>query len=162
MCDNPGMRLRPTTSEPQKGSATRLFHTDRIPVKFVILNKKTKDEGSFSYFYYQLENKEGQKLTGSGYSVEEHISPDTGIVTSEGKFQPATNGVSQDLVGYANFSGQNPAPVHLSSDSSGGVMVLQTFTVRYQKRDYNLTTVFVHSTVVIQGLAINEVTDLAP
>lgn len=59
------------------------YSTDRAPARFVILNNKTENKGSYSIFHYQLLNKEGQKLTGQVYSVEEHISPSAGYSTSE-------------------------------------------------------------------------------
>ncbi len=140
----------------------RLFHTDHAPAKFSILNKKTKNEGSFSYFYYQLENKEGQKLKGNGYGVEEHISPSAGIHTSEGTFVPATDGVSQDIVGYADWSSGQARSVTLPDTFNIDVKVEQTFTVSYRGKEYNLTTRFEHETRIVSGVATNTVTDIVP
>jgi hypothetical protein len=74
------------------GFFCRPVHTDHVPSSFVILTAKTENHGSFSYFYYQLYNKEGQKLTGKGYAVEERFSGSHPGHTSEGHFVPATNG----------------------------------------------------------------------
>lgn len=140
-----------------------MFHTDHAPAKFVILNDKTQNEGSYSLFYYQLENKEGQKLTGKGYGVEEHISPSTGTTTSEGTFVPADHGVSQDVVGMAGHDANGQLrSVTLPTYPNADFIVEQTFSVKYQGTEYNLTTKFEHETHIVNGIATNTVTDIVP
>jgi RHS repeat-associated protein len=140
------------------GFFCRLFHRDHVPARFVILNDKTENKGSYSIFYYQLENKEGQKLTGNGYAVEEHISPSPGTTTSEGTFVPATHGVSQDLVGEAGQDAHGqPQSITLPTSPDADFIVEQTFTVQYQGNEYNLTTKFEHETHIVNGVATNTV-----
>lgn len=136
---------------------------DKIPSQLVILQNDTINEGSFSYFYYQLENAEGQALTGSGYGVEEHIEPSVNVHTSEGTFVPATAGVVQDVVGFADWSSGQPTSVTLPTN----LVIIddvfgQTFTVSYGGLEYDLTTVLQHQTSVINGVVTNSVTDVVP
>lgn len=136
---------------------------DKIPSQFVVLQNNTINEGSFSYFYYQLENAEGRALTGSGYAVEEHIVPSKGVHTSEGTFVPLTNGVAQDVVGFADWVGGQPVPVIIPTDElvADGVFS-QTFTVSYSGQTYNLTTEFLHVSSVANEVAYNDVVDIVP
>lgn len=155
-----------TTQTHQGGSCgffCKLFHTDHTPAKEVILNDKTQNKGSYSLFYYQLENKEGQKLTGNGYGVEEHISPSSGTTTSEGRFVPADNGVSQDMVGLVGHDANGqPRSVTPPTSPDADFVVQQTFTVRYKGNDINLSTQFQHETQIKNGVVTNTVTDIGP
>lgn len=136
---------------------------DKIPSQFVVLENQTLNEGSFSYFYYRLQNREGQALTGSGYAVEEHIVPSKGVHTSEGTFVPLTDGVATDAVGYADWSTGQPMPVTIPTDAVVIDAVFgQTFTVSYGGQEYDLTTVFQHQTSVANGVVYKSVTDIVP
>jgi RHS repeat-associated protein len=134
-----------------------------IPAKFVILEDKTNNKGSYSLFYYQLVNKKGQKLTGEGYSVEEHISPSAGNTTSEGTFVPAPAGVSEDVVGQVGIDrlGQMHSITPPTSPDADFI-VEQTFTVKYQGTEYDLSTKFQHETQIMQGVVTNTVTTIDP
>ena len=55
-------------------AATTSVKLEPIPNHFVIDYSKTENYGSYSIFYYALENPVGQILAGNGYSVEEHVA----------------------------------------------------------------------------------------
>ncbi|HEV2289677.1 MAG TPA: RHS repeat-associated core domain-containing protein [Candidatus Acidoferrales bacterium] len=72
-------------------------NTDDTPSKFVIEPDKTENHGSYSDFHYQLENSEGQPLTGNGYSLQEHTSgAPSSMTTSDKKFIPLNHGDATD------------------------------------------------------------------
>jgi hypothetical protein len=118
--------------------------------------------GSYSTFYYQLEDANGNPLTGSGYSLEEDVSPADANTpsagqTSNGEFVALPNGVATDVVGWAR---QDPVtgnwygvPVPESAD----LLYNQTFAVQYQGQTYNLTTEFQHENFSMNGVADNSV-----
>jgi len=145
------------------GFLCKLFHTDRAPARYVILYTRTENKGSFSYFYYHLENKEGQKLTRNGYSVKEHISPSAGMTTSEDRFVPLNHGVSQDAVGEVGIDANSQLhSITLPTFPNADLISEQTFTVKYNEQEYNLTTQFEHETRIVNGVATNTVIDVVP
>jgi hypothetical protein len=147
----------------QNSLQTVTVTADKIPSQFVVLQSATLNEGSFSYFYYQLENAEGQALRGSGYAVEEHIVPSKGVHTSEGTFVPLTDGVATDVVGYADWSTGQPMSVTIPKDALVIDAIFgQTFTVSYGGEEFDLTTILQHQTSVANGVVYNTVTDVVP
>jgi hypothetical protein len=109
---------------------------DDVPGKMVIV-RRIKHH-SFNAYIYLLENKEGRPLHGSGYSVEEHISPPSDWSTSEGNFIPTNYGEVVDFVGYKKEPGHNITKTTVS---------YQTFTVRFRGKFYQLSTE--HKLVVV-------------
>ena len=153
-------------SDPAKAQQ-KSAQKDKIPAQFVILQQKTQNMGSFSYFFYQLQNKEGVPLKGNGYGVEEHISPEVQVTTSEGRFAPVIDGVLTDIVGLANFVKVGgisvPTSLRLDPEIVDSGLYFQTFTVQYKNKNYNLPTVFVHTTTILPGsLILNSVADITP
>jgi RHS repeat-associated protein len=121
------------------------------PSQFGIINPDGENHGTYSNYYYQLEDANGNALTGDDYSAAEYMSPDTGD-TSTGKFPPLVNGVFIDQVGWTS-----------AADVPKGnydAVRLQTFTVRYQGTTYPLSTVFRHENSVVNGVVTNSVTDV--
>jgi hypothetical protein len=125
-----------------------------IPSKMVIDFSRTQNKGSFSFFWYALENSKGKVLTGDGYGVEEHIKliHDFGMqiedTTSEGKFIPTVDGYSRDAVALSAPPGKG---------TNMDYVVLQSFTVRYKGTDYNLTSTFYHQSIDVDGQMTNKV-----
>jgi len=168
LCQSSTCGMQQSNSAQQGGPSQNSLQTvtvtaDKIPSQLVVLENETIKEGSFSYFYYQLENAEGKALTGSGYGVEEHIEPSSGVHTSEGTFVPATAGVVQDVVGFADWSSGQPTSVTIPTN----LLIIddvfgQTFTVSYGGEEYDLTTVLQHQTSVVNGVVTNSVTDVVP
>lgn len=124
---------------------------DPIPYRFKIEPEKTqpKDEYS-SWWYYQLYNKEDQALTGSGYSLEEHVLPVTGV-NSNKKYVPLNDGEAKDNVGFTG-------PQYKNKD----LHQTQGFTVQFEGKYYPLTTVFGHEEIYNNGTYSNNVTDIVP
>lgn len=129
---------------------------DETPSKFVKEDNKTEDHKYFSYFYYQLETKDDKPLTGGGYSVKEHIfvnGDPAGVKTSEKDFVSIANGEARDRVGKE----RKPR-----KDDNEDVIRYQTFTVRYEGKEYNLTSNFKQETRVVNGHVTNTVTVIRP
>jgi hypothetical protein len=122
-----------------------------LPAKFVIV--KTLNEGTFSYYFYQLEGSRGVAITGSGYSWKEHITPDITINGNHLPFVPMTKGVAIDVVGWV-------PPV--KPPRIADYITTQTFVVRYQGVDYHLTSEFRHENKAYNGLITNTVTVIKP
>ena len=120
------------------------------PHSFKILNDKTRNMGSYSFFYYQLLDENGNYLTGPGYSVEEDVEPATGINTNH-QFIPMANGVAMDNVGWNTAPQQDYTTVRT-----------QTFVVQYQNQNYSLTSEFQHVNQSVNGNITNTVTVLKP
>jgi len=123
---------------------------DMIPSKFIVLRGKTQNKIYYTKYYYQLENKEGESLTGSGYSAEEHIktiytkgAPVNKIVST--KYLLLRNGMLEDTIGLS-FSPRNNVNINY--------MVHQTFTIKYQREIYHLSTVFAHHIQISEGIAV--------
>jgi hypothetical protein len=64
------MRATGSFKQTKSGGSTP---TDRTPYRFVLM-PGSENHGSYSYFFYQLENQQGQALKGGGYSVKEHVN----------------------------------------------------------------------------------------
>ncbi len=95
--------------------------------------------------------------------MEEHISPSSGTTTSEGRFVPADNGVSQDTVGLAGHDANGQLrSVTPPTSPDADFIVRQTFTVRYKGDDYDLPTTFQHETQIKNGVVTNSVTGIGP
>ncbi len=123
-----------------------------LPSKFVILSADTENIGTYSVYVYQLEDAQGNALTGPGYSWEENISPNTGF-TSNGRFVSMTNGMAYDLVGWFP-----PAIPPQNAD----FVTTQTFTVRHHGKYCHLTTDFRHENKSINGTVTITVTVIKP
>lgn len=66
-------------------------------------------------------------------------------------------------LGYVNYDQNNkPHSVSLPKNFNVDVKTGQTFTVRYNGKNYNLTTRFEHETRVVNGTVTNIVRDLVP
>jgi RHS repeat-associated protein len=119
--------------------------------------------GSFSYYYYQLEDWTGTALKGDGYSLEENLVGSTPVSTSNNEFVPMDNGVATDIVGWAkNDANGNPVSVTLPSNYNTDQTFTQTFTVRYNGIDYPLSTQFQHEDKAVNGQPTNTVTVVVP
>jgi hypothetical protein len=140
------------------GFFCRVFHTDHVPDKLVINQGETENKGSYSLFHYQLNNKEGQKLSG-GYGLEEHLWSDADAQNhmaighnSEGVFAPQNSqGEWKDAVGYSPQAAGQPS-----------FSVYQTFSVSYKGTTTTLSTEFEHITVVNGSTYSNSVVDIKP
>jgi hypothetical protein len=119
------------------------------PARFSIVGKQQR--GSYAGYYYQLYSEQGDALTGPGYSVEEHVWPDTGI-NSNDRYVPMNNGVAYDQVGWKDV--EPPANAFR--------VVTQTFTVQYQGQYYDLSSVFVHTNQAFMGVTVNTVFAIQP
>jgi hypothetical protein len=121
----------------------------RIPAHAIIKSHhRTKNHAANTYTY-QLTNAAGKKLRGKGYETEEHIQEivTVGNVrpifrTSEGEFVGSPQGEVTDTVGLRTPFVKGDYYFH---------MVSQTFTVRYQGNEYNLTIQFVHIVKAADG-----------
>jgi uncharacterized protein RhaS with RHS repeats len=129
------------------------------PAKMVILG--SNNMGSFSYWYYQLENAQGRPLTGNGYAAAEHVVGQGGI-TSNDNYGDLDNGIFTDIVGWANMVNNVPQSVTLPATMNVDATSMQTFTARYEGRYYNLSTEFEHENKVVNGTAMNTVTPVVP
>lgn len=115
---------------------------DKVPSKVVVLRKRTKVGMHGRIYRYQLQNKEGQPVTGSGYYFKEHIKVmhTTGAIpASNQNFTQIHNGVIVDYIGY---------PTSLSQSGKIDILVHQTFTVKYEGKSYMLSTVLSHHVVI--------------
>jgi len=134
------------------------------PDKFVVQPSLTENgTGNPSYFHYQLVNSDGKALTDNNYDVLEHVSApvlsnDAGIVVGNVKtnkqtsYEPLTNGDFRDEVGIT--SSTNGATFTVTVD--------QTFSVKYNGREYNLTTELEHVSAVTKGTVRNGVNTVTP
>jgi RHS repeat-associated protein len=121
--------------------------TNNVRYKMVIDTSETEYHGTFSSFHYKLQNIKGKTLTGSGYSLEEHLWKNKAHTihksigkSSEGHFRPLINGEFIDDVGYSH---DDPS-FHTFS-------LYQTFTLRYPggpQSGISLPTEFKHITTV--------------
>jgi hypothetical protein len=115
---------------------------------------------SSSKFHYELQNKEGQKLTGK-YGLEEHLWKDQEATqhqtvehNSEGVFAPQNSqGEYTDNVGYGSFQ---------KGLAVGSFDVYQTFSVSYKGAAVNLSTEFEHETGVMGLDIFNHVAVIKP
>jgi hypothetical protein len=119
------------------------------PASFSIIGNT--NFGANSEFSYQLEDALGNPLIAPGYSLQEHLVPDIGINTN-GKFIPLTNGVAFDTVGFD--VGDVPKNAFIVST--------QTFTIQYRGLYYELTSVFQHLNIAVNGFPINIVYPIYP
>ncbi|HEY2070401.1 MAG TPA: RHS repeat-associated core domain-containing protein [Rhizomicrobium sp.] len=126
----------------------------RIPGGFKILNDLTEDHGTYKIYYYQLINKLGDPITAPGYRALEHIQAIKGTFRVNDKWVELINGRFHDSIG----------PEVLPADHKGYQenIGVQTFTVRYGGHDYSPPTQFLHNTLIDDGTATNEVTDMTP
>ncbi len=134
-----------------------------VPYKLAILNPEGEAHGSYSTFYYQLEDVNGTPITGSGYSLEETItpadenSPMTNTNTSNGQFVPMKNGVAADIVGWARKDPLTGQFVSVTPPPTAIYFYDQTFAVQYQGQIYNLNELFVHENFSVNGVVKNYV-----
>jgi RHS repeat-associated protein len=142
------------------GFFCRLFHTDHVPYRLVIMPGETENGISNSKFHYELQNREGQKLTGK-YGLKEHIWDDPGAQhhhvgghNSEGVFAPQNSqGEWVDTVGYTSLQG---------GLYGGSYDVYQTFSVSYKGTSTDLSTEFEHTTSVVGINVFANVIDIKP
>jgi RHS repeat-associated protein len=142
------------------GFFCRLFHTDHVPYRLVIKPGETENGISNSNFHYELQNKEGQKLTGK-YGLKEHLWDDPGAQlhhvgghNSEDVFVPQNSqGEWVDTVGYASLQG---------GLRGGSYDVYQTFSVSYKGTSTDLGTEFEHTTSVMGLNVFANVIDIKP
>jgi hypothetical protein len=106
--------------------------------------------GMASVFQYQLNNQNGEPLTGSGYYVAEYMSGDSGN-NSNGHYISAPNGVVTDNVGFI-----------IQADANRHYVATQTFTALYQGYFSDLSTVFQHDNIFNNGNYLNSVTVIQP
>jgi hypothetical protein len=130
------------TAGPTTRPAGPCKRQDRVPYKFVIVGDPEAKFPRYWYFTYQLENREGQKLTGKGYSAEEHIHPAKGEINH--RFVRLIRGVIGDKVGLRP---KVAVPPWFTATSTS----YQTWTVRYRGEDYKLTTESKHVIHVSKG-----------
>ena len=152
----------PVAQQQQKscGFFCRLFHTDHVPDHLVIKPGETERGLSSSKFHYELQNKEGQKLTGK-YGLEEHLWKDRDATqhmviqhNSEDVWAPQNSqGEYVDTVGWDSVQ---------RGLTRGSVDVYQTFSVKYNRGIVNLSTEFDHSSGHAGLDIFNNVIDIKP
>lgn len=135
---------------------------DNVPYRLVIEKNETQNKRTFSLFHYQLDNQEGQKLTGN-YGLEEHLWTNRAanhhaVVghNSENIFVPQDpQGEWVDSVGFVSR-------IHVRNKFDFDVY--QTFSVRYNHKVITLSTEFEHISVVTGGGShySNNVIDIKP
>jgi RHS repeat-associated protein len=133
-----------------------------VPVALKLAILGSTNMGSFSYYYYQLETAQGTSISGSGYSVEEHFVGNSPTNNSSNKFVPLRKGIATDIVGWAKMVNGVPQSEILPTDMNEDDTFMQTFTVQYGGRYYDLSTEFEHEDKVVNGQATNTVTDIVP
>jgi RHS repeat-associated protein len=133
------------------------------PDKFVVMYNQTENpNGNLATFHYQLENSNGQQLTGFDYYALENLSNlnVNGATVNNVQLQkqtsygdPLPNGQYIDDVGISQNKG-----VSLT------VTIDQTFTVKYNGNTYDLsgTTQFQHISTEVNGKVSNNVVSLKP
>jgi hypothetical protein len=111
-----------------------------VPGSVSVIPSMTQDMGFYKNYYYQLNNLNGVPLTGPGYQVTEWITGENpGDINSNGQYSTVVNGViGPDRTGFTDSPPDEP---YVRS-------VFQNFTVSYQGVNYDLSTVFMHTTTV--------------
>jgi RHS repeat-associated protein len=130
------------------------------PSKFVVTNPDgtiggsniSGNYGAYYNYYYQVQDANGNALTGPGYSWKENIQPDTGGNGNNDPFTPMNNGVARDSVGYPFIPATDQAPVTFT----------QTFQVQYNGVVYPLTTVMTHTISATDGVVSTNVIIVKP
>jgi hypothetical protein len=143
-------------NENENQNQKKTAEDDNTPSKFVKEDSKTETNppGSYSFFFYLLETSRGKALTGAGYSAKEHIFGTDADKAHVSLFPlPLSNGEFKDKVGL------DPPP---GQDTNAHYIQYQSFTVFYQGKKYDLTTIFKHETTVVNGQVTNTVTVVRP
>jgi hypothetical protein len=116
---------------------------DPIPSQVVVGSSQATNGGARTDYAYQLENKEGQQLVGPNYTVTEYVYPVAGTIN--------TNGIPQSLPVTDQVGWDSPAAV------PGGTHTYvedQTFSATYEGVTLTLTTEFLHTVTVFNGVVM--------
>jgi hypothetical protein len=127
------------------GSATQDQHAGR-PSQLAIID--SQDKGSFTDYYYQLQDSSGNPITGLNIISEQVNSVGQ---NSNGVYVAGNNGVFLDAVGFQQ-NGHQYIP-----SSNFSYTTLQTFSVQYAGTYFTLTSEFAHNNVYLNGRFYNNV-----
>jgi len=125
---------------------------DPNPSKLDVDYSKTENKGSYSNFYYKVENANGQQLMFGGMQAKEHVSVvhdygASGTLHQNSDFEPVAGGYIKDQVGL----GKAPKTDIGFMD----FLVSQTFTIKYGAVEHNLGSVLEHQTLIVNGAISN-------